>query len=72
MEEYEAAKGSQATDGADQDQDGRISRSEFAAFEAREQEGGVQKESSTYDRYEESDEDHSYDSDDTDDLEIDD
>lgn len=71
-EEFQAAMGTSTTDGTDEDEDGRISRSEFAAFEADEQGSTTQKESSTDDRFGESDADHNYDSQDSDDVESDD
>lgn len=66
-EEYQSVQGATASDGTDEDQDGRVSRSEFAAFEASEQESsGMRNDSSTDDRFGES-ADHSYDSQETDD-----
>ncbi len=66
VQEYQGADGTAATDGTDQDQDGRISRTEFAAFEARELEGGMYEESSEDDRYGDADAEQSYESDSTD------
>lgn len=71
-EEFQAAKGTSTTDGTDEDQDGRISRSEFAAFEPDEQGSMTHKESSTDDRYGESEAGHNYGSQDSDDVDSDD
>lgn len=57
--EYQGADGTAATPGTDQDQDGRISRSEFAAVEVREQEGGMSEATSKKERYPQTDAEHS-------------
>jgi sporulation protein YlmC with PRC-barrel domain len=74
VEEYKDAKGSEATVGIDKDDDDRISRSEFAAFEKQREQGSMkQRESSTYERHGDSDAERSYDSqDDAYDVETDD
>ncbi|MEQ8860773.1 MAG: PRC-barrel domain-containing protein [Pseudomonadales bacterium] len=65
-QEYPGTGGATATDVTDQDQDGRISRTEFAAFEARElEEGGTHEESSADERYGDTDAEQSYESDGT-------
>lgn len=71
QEEYQGAVGAHANDGTDQNQDGRITRSEFAAFEASERENWDQKETSTDDRSGEVDPDHSPDSERDDDVDLD-
>lgn len=64
-QEYQGTDGATATDVTDQDQDGRISRTEFAAFEVRELEGGTYEESSADERYGDTDAEQSYESDGT-------